>query len=166
MDLRTAIAGGEVRLEVPGKKPITVRIPPGADDGSTIRLKGKGPQGSAGGPPGDLLVVTRVRPHALVRRDGLNLHMKIPVTLDEAYNGGTIEVPTFDGPVKLTVPPRTQSGSRLRLRGKGVKRKDTSGDLLVELDVRLPDQLDDDLAEAIRSSASAYSAPIRKEVRL
>jgi curved DNA-binding protein len=166
MDLRQAIEGGEVKLEIPGQHPVAVRIPPGADTGSTIRLKGKGAPGLGGAPAGDLIIETRVRPHPFVRRDGLDLHMKVPVTLDEAYNGGTIEIPTFAGPVKLRIPSRSQPGARLRLRGKGVKRKGEQGDLMVELDVRLPDQGDERLAEAIRDNASGYSAPVRRELRL
>jgi curved DNA-binding protein len=73
--------------------------------------------------------------------------MTVPVTLDEAYNGGSIEIPTFDGPVKLRIPPRSQPGNRLRLRGKGIERGDKRGDFFVVLDVRLPDAEDAKLAE-------------------
>jgi curved DNA-binding protein len=167
MELRQAITGGEVSLAVPGQdKPLVVRIPAGADDGSVIRLAGKGAPSPTGGPPGDLVIETRVRRHPLVQRDGLDLSMRVPVTLDEAYNGASIDIPTFDGPVKLRIPPRSQPGSRLRLRGKGVPRKDKRGDFYVELDVKLPDKHHDRLAEAARDSADAYSAPVRKEIRL
>ena len=166
MDLQQAITGGEITLEVPGQKPVTVRIPPGADSGSTIRVAGKGSPGPKGGAAGDLLIETRVKPHPLLRRDGLNLHMKVPVTLHEAYNGASIEIPTFDGPVKLRVPALSQPGARLRLKGKGVKRKQKRGDLLVELVVRLPDVHNDRFAEAARESESSYTQPVRKEVRL
>ncbi|HUH05655.1 MAG TPA: DnaJ C-terminal domain-containing protein [Kofleriaceae bacterium] len=166
MDLEQAIKGGEVSLEVPGRKPISVRIPPGADDGSIIRLRGKGGAGASGAPAGDLVIETRVRSHPFVRREGQDLFMRLPVTLAEAYSGATIEVPTFDGPVKLRVPPLSQPGQKLRLRGKGVSRKGTSGDLYVELDVRLPDRADPTLAEALRASQDAYSTPVRKELEL
>jgi len=166
MDLRQAIVGGEVSVDIPGKGPVTVRIPPGADNGSVIRLAGKGAPGPGGGPRGDLVIETRVKPHPLVRRDGRNLHMKVPVTLNEAYNGASIEVPTFGGRVKLRVPPLSQPGTQLRLRGKGIERGGVRGDLLVELDVRLPDKGDEELAEAIRKSASRHSDPVRKEMRL
>lgn len=166
MDLKQAIKGGEVSLDVPGRKPISVRIPPGADDGSIIRLRGKGGAGPGGAPAGDLVIETRVRPHPFVRREGQDLFMRLPVTLAEAYSGATIEVPTFDGPVKLRVPPLSQPGQKLRLRGKGVPRKDQSGDLYVELDVRLPDRADPTLEEAIRASRDAYSTPVRKEIEL
>lgn len=167
MELGQAIAGAEVRLEVPGHdKPVTVRIPPGAGDGSTIRLKGMGGKSQNGGPAGDLIIVTRVQPHPLIRRDGLDLTMRLPVTLNEAYNGAAIEIPTFDGPIKLHVPPRSQAGAKLRVRGKGVPRKNERGDLYVELDVRMPDREDDELGRALRESDASYTAPIRKELRL
>ncbi len=166
MDLRQAIQGGEVKLEVPGRKPVTVRIPPGADTGSTIRLEGRGQPGPGGGPSGDLIIECNVRPHPRVTRDGLDLTMKVPVTLAEAYNGATIDIPTFHGPVSLKIPAGAQQGAKLRLRGKGVARGKTRGDLLVELDVRLPDRRDDDLANAIAKSEAAYDAPVRQELVL
>jgi DnaJ-class molecular chaperone len=167
MDLAQAIRGGEISLDLPGQdKPLVVRIPPGADDGSIIRLAGKGAPSTSGGAPGDLVIEMRVAPHPVVQREGLDLSMRVPVTLEEAYNGASIEIPTFEGPVKVRIPPRSQPGARLRLRGKGVSRKDKRGDFYVELDVRLPDQQDDALAEALRNSRSAYSGPVRTEIRL
>jgi DnaJ-class molecular chaperone len=166
MDLREAIAGAEVSLEIPQQGTVRVRIPPGADTGSTIRIPGKGAPGVGGGPPGDLVIETEVRPHPHLRRDGLDLHLTVPVTLDEAYNGASIDVPTFDGAVVLKIPPRSQSHAKLRLRGKGVARKDARGDLIVELDVRMPDREDAALAEALRASRTAYSAPVREELKL
>ena len=166
MELRQAIEGAEVSLDLPGQGTVRVRIPPGADTGSIIRIAGKGAPGPRGGPPGDLVIETEVNPHPLLRRDNLDLYLTLPITLDEAYNGGSIEVPTFDGPVMLKIPPRSQSGAKLRLRGKGIQRKDTRGDLFAVLDVRMPDRPDDALAAALRSSTDAYSAPIRKELAL
>jgi curved DNA-binding protein len=166
MELRQAIEGAEVTLDLPGQGTVRVRIPPGADNGSIIRIPGKGAPGARGGPAGDLVIETEVRPHPIFHRDGLDLSMALPVTLDEIYNGATIEVPTFDGPVMLKVPPRTQSGAKLRLRGKGIVRKDTRGDLIVTLEPRMPDRPDDALATALRGSAAAYSTPVRKEVVL
>ncbi|HVV85172.1 MAG TPA: DnaJ C-terminal domain-containing protein [Kofleriaceae bacterium] len=166
MELRQAVEGAEVALDVPGHGTVRVRIPPGADTGSIIRLAGKGAPGQRGGPAGDLVIEMEVVPHPILRREGLDLTMTVPVTLDEAYNGGSIEVPTFDGPVNLKVPPRSQNGARLRLRGKGIKRKDVRGDLYVELAVRMPDKPDDALAEALKASAGAYGVPVRAELRL
>ncbi|MCA9679176.1 MAG: DnaJ domain-containing protein [Kofleriaceae bacterium] len=166
MELRQAIEGAEVALELPQQGTVRVRIPPGADTGSTIRIPGKGAPGVGGGPPGDLVIETVVHPHPRLRRDGLDLSLTLPVTLDEAYNGATVEVPTFDGPVLLKVPPRSQPGTRLRLRGKGIARKDERGDLYAVLDVRLPDRDDDALAAALRAAAGAYSRPVREELTL
>lgn len=166
MELRQAVEGAEVSLDVPGQGTVRVRIPPGADTGSVIRLAGKGAPGARGGPAGDLVIETVVRPHAFLRRDGLDLSLTLPVTLDEIYNGASIEIPTFDGPVVLKIPPRTQNGAKLRLRGKGIQRKDTRGDLFAILEVRLPDRPDDALAAALRASSEAYSAPVRQELAL
>jgi curved DNA-binding protein len=165
MDLRQAIEGGEVSLDVPGQGTIRVRIPPGADTGSVIRIPGKGSPGR-GGPPGDLVITTEVQQHPFLRRDGLDLFLTLPIDLEEAYNGASIEVPTFDGPVIIKIPPRSQNHGKLRLRGKGVKRKDTRGDLIIELDVRMPDKADEALAEALRGIKRAYGAPLRKDLEL
>jgi curved DNA-binding protein len=114
IDLRQAIQGTELTADLPGHGTVRVRIPRGADTGSTLRVPGKGAPGRNGGPPGDLVIETIVRPHPNVRREGLDLHLTLPVTLAEAYNGATIEVPTFEGPVALKVPPRTPQHGKLR----------------------------------------------------
>ena len=165
MDLRQAIDGAEISFDLPTGTQ-RVRIPPGADDGSTIRIPGKGSPGARGGPPGDLLIEITVAPHPRVRRDGLDLAIDLPVTLDEAFNGASVEVPTFAGPVVLKIPPRSQNGAKLRLRGKGVTRKDTHGDMIVSLAVRMPDKADDALAEALRASTAAYTKPVREGFEL
>jgi curved DNA-binding protein len=166
MELRDAIQGTEVALEIPEQGTVRVRIPPGADTGSTIRIPGKGAPGASGGPAGDLVIETEVRPHPHLRREGLDLYLTLPVTIDEAYNGASIDVPTFEGAVVLKIPPRSQSHAKLRLRGKGIARRDARGDLIVELDVRMPDKADAALAEALRASSTTYSAPVREELKL
>ena len=166
MDLRQAIAGGEVALDIPGQGTVRVRIPPGADDGSVIRIAGKGAPGVGGGPPGDLVIETAVRPHPHVRRDALDLYLTLPITIDEAYNGASIDVPTFEGTIVVKVPPRSQNRAKLRLKGKGIPRKGVRGDFYVELDVRMPDKHDDALAAALRASNALYSKPVREEVAL
>lgn len=166
IELRQAIEGTELAADLPGHGTVRVRIPKGADTGSTLRVPGKGSPGRNGGPPGDLLIETIVRPHPQLRREGLHLHLTLPVTLGEAYNGASIDVPTFDGPVVLKIPPRTQSHAKLRLRGKGVPRKDERGDLIVELDVRMPDQTDDTLAAALEAAASLYTKPVREGLKV
>jgi molecular chaperone DnaJ len=151
--------------EIMTEQPVKIRVPPGADEGSRLRVAGKGAPGH-GGPPGDLIIETHVRPHPFFRREGLDLHLRLPVTLDEALAGASVEVPTPLGPVKLTIPPRSQSGAKLRLRGRGVVRGDKKGDLYVELDVRLPDEEAPGLVEAARAASSAYSRPVREGIKL
>jgi curved DNA-binding protein len=166
LDLEHAIRGSEVSIQVPGHGQVTVRIPPGADEGSTLRIRGKGTVARNGGQAGDLVIETRVRPHPFVKRDGLDLTMSVPVDVDEAYNGAEIEVPTFDGKVKVRVPPRSQQGARLRLRGKGIRRKDQTGDLYLELQVRMPDRDDARVAESLRTAKRGYGRGVREGLSL
>ncbi len=166
LELRQAIEGTEVGFELPDRGTVRVRIPPGADTGSTIRIPGRGTPGQQGGQPGDLVISIEVAPHAWLRRDNLDLLIRLPVELDEAYNGSSVEIPTFEGPVMLKIPPLSQPGTKLRLRGRGVRRKDERGDLIVELDVRLPDRADDAVAEAMRTTRPAYTNPVRQDLRL
>lgn len=147
-------------------EPVTVRIPPGADDGSRLRVAGRGAAGVGGGPPGDLILETRVRPHPYFRREGLDLYLRLPLTLAEAYEGATVQVPTPTGVVKLRVPPRSQQGDKLRLKGKGVQRGRARGDLYAVLEVRLPDRDDPQLAEALKAADRAYTRPLREDLRL
>ena len=151
---------------VPGDDTVRVRIPAGANDGDELRVRGRGTPGLGGAPPGDLIIRTRVRPHPFFRREGLDLFLKLPVTLDEAYNGGSVEVPTIDGSVQLKVPPRSQTGAKLRLRRKGVKRDGQRGDLYVELEPRIPDGEDKELGEALRGANRLYTRPVREGIRL
>ena len=134
-----------------------VRIPAGVTDGQRIRLKGRGGAGENGGAPGDLYVVVHVRPHPIFGRKGDNLTLTAPVTFTEAALGAEIEVPTLDGaPVKLRIPPGTPNGRTFRVRGKGVARRDgTRGDLLVTVEVLVPERLNDQAREALASYAEA-----------
>lgn len=166
LDLRQAVEGAEISLDLPNQGTVRVRIPRGADSGSIIRLAGKGMPGRQGGPSGDLVIETSVRPHKFLQRNGLDLSLALPVSIAEAYNGASVEVPTFDGPVLLKIPPRSQTGAKLRLRGKGIVRKDQRGDFYAVLEVRMPDREDEALAAALAKSSEAYSAPVRKELAL
>jgi molecular chaperone DnaJ len=133
---------------------IQARIPAGVKDGQRIRLKGKGAPGENGGPAGDLLVVVHVAPHPLFGRKDDNLTLDVPVRFDEAALGAEVKVPTLGGsPVTLRIPPGTPNGRVMRVRGRGATRKDgTKGDLLVTLQVVVPDTLD----EKTRAAVTAY----------
>lgn len=162
-----ALRGTEVTLSGPdGAQTVTVRIPPGASDRSTLTVKGKGLPGVNGGPAGDLVIETHVKSHPHFQRDGLSLILTLPVSLEEAYNGATIEVPTPDGAVRLKVPPLSQNGTRLRLSGKGVARKNQRGDLFVELKVVTPDLADEAFAVAVKGTSELYSKPVREGISL
>lgn len=167
IDLMQAIRGSEVHLRIPGRNdPVTVRIPPGADTGSRLRVQGQGSPGPNNAPAGDLLIETHVRPHKYFRRSGLDLSLDLPVTLDEAYNGASIDVPTPDGMVSLRVPPKTQQGDRLRLKAKGIQRGNERGDLYADIQIRMPDRMDDKVAEALKATNAAYTQGLRDDIRL
>jgi molecular chaperone DnaJ len=146
---------------------VKVRIPAGVSDGQTIRLKGRGAPGRGGGPAGDLLVEINVRPHERFGRSGDNLTIHVPITFAEAALGGEIEVPTLDGgTVILRLKPGTQSGSRHRVKGKGIsttskKSGSTTGDLIVTVDVVVPTKLSDAERAAVEQLAAATTVQPR-----
>jgi molecular chaperone DnaJ len=141
-------------------KTMQVRIPAGVTDGQRIRLKGKGGAGENGGASGDLYVVVHVRPHPLFGRKGDHLTLTAPVTFNEAALGAEIEVPTLGGaPVRLRVPAGTPNGRTFRVRGKGVTKRDGSkGDLLVSVEVVVPEELTEDARTALASYGEAVGA--------
>ena len=124
---------------------VTVRIPPGVADGGQIRLRGKGGEGLGGGPAGDLIATIRVRPHPFFRREDRDILLEVSLTIAEATSGTKVEVPSLDGRVTITVPPGTDSGSKLRLRGKGVPHPSggPAGDFYVVIKICVPWDLDD-----------------------
>ncbi len=130
-----------------------VRIPAGVRDGQRIRLRGKGASGERGGPSGDLYVTVHVTAHKLFGRSGDNLTVNVPVSLDEAALGATITVPTLEGrPVSMKIPAGTPSGRTFRVRGRGATRRDgTKGDLLVTVQVTVPDELTDEARAALEA---------------
>lgn len=147
---------------------LNVHVPPGVDSGSRVRVAGKGLPGSAGAPPGDLYIVIRVRPHPLLDRRGSDLYMDVPVTVGEATLGGTISVPTPDGEVRVKVPPGSQSGKLLRIRGHGVPalKGEGRGDLYARLMVQVPPASSENIREAIERLESAYGKDLRGDLRL
>lgn len=136
-DFLDAINGTTRRLTLPDGRTLDVKIPPGTADGQTLRLRGQGGKGSNGGPDGDALIKINVAPHRYFKRDGLDIRLELPVTLPEAVLGCPVEVPTPGGPVRMRIPPRSDSGTELRLRGRGVPAHggQTAGDLYATLRV-------------------------------
>jgi molecular chaperone DnaJ len=153
---RDAVEGSTVSLSSPDLGRINARIPAGVKDGQRIRLRGKGRQGDPGAPAGDLILTVAVDKHPVYGRDGDNLTLDLPVTFAEAALGATVAVPTLDGgSVKVKVAPGTPSGRVLRLKGRGVKRGDHTGDLLAKVQVVVPQRLTDEAREAVERMAAA-----------
>jgi molecular chaperone DnaJ len=154
---RSAVEGSTMTFDVDGRS-ITTKIPAGVRDGQKIRLAGKGRPGANGGPPGDLIVTVHVTPHPLFSLDATdakNLRMTVPVTFAEAALGTTLHVPTLDGStVRVKVPSGTPSGRVLRVRGKGVATSKGTGDLLVAVQVVVPQKL----SKAAKAAVEAFAA--------
>jgi DnaJ-class molecular chaperone len=147
VDFLDAVNGAKQRLALGPGKHLDVTIPAGIEDGQVLRLKGQGEPGMGGGPAGDALVEVKVAPHPYFRRDGDDIRLEWPVSLAEAVLGGKVEVPTASGRVALTVPKGSNTGTTLRLKGKGVGGK---GDQYVTLKVMLPESVDPELESFVR----------------
>lgn len=137
---------------------IKVKIPPGADTGSRVRLRGIGSAGVMGGPPGDLYIELEVKPHPTFKRDGDNIYVDIPVTIVEATLGGKIKVPTLDGTVTMTLPPGTDSGKKFKLKGKGIPHRKTGvrGDEFAVINIVVPKKVSAKTREALEEIEKAY----------
>jgi len=163
VDFLDAVNGDTRQITLPGGKQLKVAIPPGSSDGQVLRLKGQGGAGAGGAAKGDALIEINVRPHAVFSRTGNDITADVPVTLPEAVLGAKIEVPTVDGPVTLSVPRGSNTGTRLRLKGKGVpKAGGGRGDHYVTLRVMLPEKPDDDLAKLVGEWAAKHPYTVRK----
>jgi curved DNA-binding protein len=157
VDFASALRGAMLELHPNGTagSPVTVRIPAGADDGSRVRIAGQGGPSPNGGPSGDLVLTVHVTPHPHFRREGNDLHIDLPVTLAEAYHGAKVRVPTVDSSVTLKVPERTQSGSVVRLRGKGVAKKGRpTGDLFVHFLIQIPKEGGEEVGKLVDQLAA------------
>ncbi|WP_394823459.1 DnaJ C-terminal domain-containing protein [Pendulispora albinea] len=166
IDFVSSVNGATLELRTEGGEPVTVRIPPGAYEGSRVRIAGQGGTSPNGGPRGDLVLVVHVESHPFFRRDDDDLHVDVPVTLKEAYQGAKIRVPTPDGFVSLRVPEGTQSGNVLRVRGKGISRKGrTPGDLYVHFLVRIPTDRSPETAELIEKIGEKDGDDPRKDLK-
>jgi DnaJ-class molecular chaperone len=150
-----AVTGATQQITLPDGSSLSVTIPPGIEDGQTLRLRGKGDKSPGEGEPGDALIQISVRPHRFFTREGDDVHLELPVTLKEAVLGAKVRTPTPSGPVMLTVPKNASSGQTLRLKGKGVQRSGRAGDQLVRLKIVLPEQPDPELDAFVSSWSNA-----------
>lgn len=155
-----AVLGTELRLQINHRK-VMVRIPPGTNNNSKLRVKGKGQPGVHGGSAGDLLLQVKVQPDETFTVKGHNLHCKVTVPLTTAILGGRVDVPTFDGKAVLNLPPGTQPGQRFRLQAKGVKKNKTEnyGDEIIEIVVNIPKKLTPDAEKLVEQLDAIISTP-------
>ena len=155
----------ELRLSTDGgpSQTISARVPAGVNDGAKIRVKGKGSKGEAG--PGDLFILLHVKPHAVFSRKGENIALTVPVTFTEATLGGDIKVPTLSGDeVTLRIAPGTSNGRVLRVKGRGIAKGSSVGDLLVTIEVQVPQRVEGEALDALKKYAEATAdQEIRKE---
>ena len=152
VSLATAAAGGSVRVVLPTGKTLDVAVPAGVEDGKQIRLRGQGRPGGRGAPVGDAIVTVHYAPHALFKVEGRDLRFDLPITLYEAVLGARVRVPTLSGEVEMAIPPGTNGGRVLRLRGKGLPASGDAahGDLLATLRIAMPPAEDADLTKLMR----------------
>jgi DnaJ-class molecular chaperone len=143
---------------------IDVKIPAGVKEGSRVRIKSRGQQ-VIGGEAGDLFIVTKVLAHPYYRREGVDIHVDLPISLYEAMLGTKVEVPTLDGPVTLTIPPGTSSGGKLRIKGRGFERGNEKGDQIVILKVMVPKQLDEEGRELVKGLEAKYPLNPRADIK-
>ncbi len=158
-----AATGGTRRLTMgEGGKTLDVKIPAGITSGKQIRLKGQGEAGSNGGPAGDILINVSVQDHPVFSRDGSNVIVELPISLPEAVLGAKVAVPTVDGTVNLKIPAGSNTGSTLRLKGKGIAGK-ARGDQLVRLKVVLPEKQDDELQDWVAKWSEEHDYDVRQK---
>ncbi len=159
-----ATLGGKRTIELSGGKEVALAIPPGTIDGTKLRLKGQGVSARSGGPSGDAYIEISVDPHPLFKRDGFDITCEVPVSLQEAVLGGSIRVPTLSGLVDVKVPKNSNTGTVLRLKGRGVPKADGSaGDQYVRLKVVLPEEPDDSLVTFLKQWTDASGFNPRKK---
>ena len=162
IDFLEAVCGVTRRISMAGGKNLDVTIPPGTEDGQTLRLKGRGMRGIGGGAPGDALIDVAVLPHPGFRRLGHDIHADVPITIDEAVLGAKITVPTAHGPLQVNIPKGANTGTQLRLKDKGVPAGTTTpaGHHYLHLKVILPEKTDSAFADFIRdwTQKNPYSA--------
>lgn len=171
IDFVTAAIGGKQRLALSpdnqkGGEWLDVTIPPGIEESQILRLKGKGGPGFGGGPAGDALIEVHIAPHPFFRREGDDIHIELPVSLPEAVLGARVPVPTVSGPVTMTIPKGSDTGARLRLRGRGIRRRrqgrEVTGDQYVTLKVVIGASDDPELAKFLEGWAKQHPTDPRR----
>jgi len=160
LTFRQAVDGAQLSLRVAdplsGTRTVNARMPAGVRDGQKVRLRGKGRPGGPGGENGDLVVAVHVEPHSVFVLDGEDLKVTVPITFAEAVLGAQIEVPTVDGgSIRMKVPPGTPSGRVLRAKGRGVKSTKRTGDLLITVQIMVPQRVDGAARDAVEAFAAA-----------
>ena len=166
IDFLDAVNGGTRTVTLPDGSTLDVKIPPGTRDGQVLRLRGKGQPGFGDGPPGDALIEVHVQPHPLFRRDGDDIQVELPVSVRDAVLGGKLRVPTPTGTVTMTIPKWSNTGAKLRLKGKGVPRRNASrGDEFVTLKIVLPEKPDPELERFMTQWHPRDRAPHAAEAR-
>jgi DnaJ-class molecular chaperone len=163
ISLPEAAKGTKTRVHLPTGKDVEVKIPAGLATGQSIRLKGQG-WPSPSGKAGDALITVHVAAHPLFKPDGADLRIELPITLYEAELGGKVRVPTLDGAVELAIPAHTNSGRTFRLKGKGLKSKSGTGDLLANVRIMLPEYSDDEFKELMRKWSEGKPYDPRKDL--
>lgn len=164
VDFLDAVNGATKTVTMADGKSLSLKIPAGIESGKSLRLKGQGHPGVGGGPAGDALVEVRVKDHKLFQRDGKDIRIDLPVSLKEAVLGAKVAAPTVDGPVNITIPKNSNSGSVLRLKGKGVKIGSMRGDQLVKLKIMLPEGGDPELTRFVEDWEPKSGYNPRKEL--
>jgi DnaJ-class molecular chaperone len=165
VDFLDAVTGASKRISLPGGGTLDVNIPAGIEDGQTLRLRGKGGPSAGEGPAGDALVEILISPHRFFTREGDDIHFELPISLSEAVLGGRVKAPTPSGPVMVAVPKGSNTGSVLRLKGRGVQRKGGHGDVFVKLKVMLPLNPDAELEAFLSKQAPEKSYDPRKDMQ-
>jgi len=170
VDFRDSVLGCTKELSLrsaEGERSLKVRIPAGVRNEGKIRLRGQGGLGSHGGPAGDLVLTVKVRKHPYFWMRGKELHVRVPVTPLEAYSGAKVSVPTPEGSVQLTIPAGSQNGSKLRLRGKGIRAKGTNAeDLIAHVEVLLPKGHSEEVEKALKTVEDAFDGDPRGDLAL
>ncbi len=160
-----AALGGTRRVKLPDGKRFDVRVPVGVREGQVIRLRGLGEAGLPGGPAGDALITISIEPHPYFKREGKDIYLELPITLNEALHGSKVKVPSLQGQITMAIPPRANAGQQFRLKGKGVPGQglQPAGDQIVTVQLVLPEQADQNLSDIVRRWETAHPYQPRRK---